>query len=348
VQGLLGRFVPCLPVSIEEFRERGIEIDWHRFCQPFITDEILLDLFGEDHFWVKEHFLVRGADQRLQFSALFDTQQKIVEYFDKSATDPKNQKIQEGLLQLIANVILFDEPDTAQKKFHFRISMDKTISFRYLDKYTQEQLISLYHDYFYHRQDSCWYQEAMQKLPILKAATNMLVCGEDLGMVPHCVPDVMKQNGILSLEIQRMPKDPSKTFFNPADAPYLSVVTPSTHDMSTIRGWWEENRERTKLFYNQELQQWGEAPYFCEAWINRSVVQQHLQSPAMWSVFQLQDLLGISEVIRRQDPREERINNPANPKHYWQYRMHIDLEELLNQTDFNETIREMIVAAGRA
>lgn len=176
----------------------------------------------------------------------------------------------------------------------------------------------------------------------------MLVCGEDLGMVPHCVPDVMKQNGILSLEIQRMPKDPQKMFFNPAEAPYLSVVTPSTHDMSTIRGWWEENRERTTVFYNRELKHWGEAPYFCEAWINRAIIQQHLQSPAMWSIFQMQDLLGISETIRRQDPREERINDPANPKHYWQYRMHIDLDTLIDHAEFNDTLREMIVAAGRA
>jgi 4-alpha-glucanotransferase len=49
-------------------------------------------------------------------------------------------------------------------------------------------------------------EEAMHKLPYLKRATNMLICGEDLGMVPHCVPDVMEQLGILSLEIQRMPK----------------------------------------------------------------------------------------------------------------------------------------------
>jgi 4-alpha-glucanotransferase len=158
----------------------------------------------------------------------------------------------------------------------------------------------------------------------------------------------MKQNGILSLEIQRMPKDPQKMFFNPAEAPYLSVVTPSTHDMSTIRGWWEENRERTTVFYNRELKHWGEAPYFCEAWINRAIIQQHLQSPAMWSIFQMQDLLGISETIRRQDPREERINDPANPKHYWQYRMHIDLDTLIDHAEFNDTLREMIVAAGRA
>ncbi|MFM7646034.1 MAG: 4-alpha-glucanotransferase [Sphingomonadales bacterium] len=348
VQGLLGRFVPCLPVSVDEFFQRNIAFDPHRYCQPYINEETLLDLFGEDQFWVREQFLLYDSHRGWMLSSLFDTQQKVVQYFSNLPADPMHEKVKNGLLQLIANVLLFEEPESEMTKFHFRISMEKTTSFRYLDKRTQEALLPLYHDYFYYRQDSCWYREAMQKLPKLKAATNMLVCGEDLGMVPHCVPDVMNQNGIFSLEIQRMPKDPAKAFFNPADAPYLSVVTPSTHDMSTIRGWWEENRERTQLFYRQEMQQWGEASYFCEAWINRSIVQQHLQSPAMWSVFQLQDLMGIHDAIRRQDPREERINDPANPRHYWQYRMHIYLEDLLLQTDFNDTLREMIVLSGRA
>lgn len=175
----------------------------------------------------------------------------------------------------------------------------------------------------------------------------MLVCGEDLGMVPHCVPEVMQQLGILSLEIQRMPKDPKKEFFHPNDAPYMSVITPSTHDMSTIRGWWEENREKTQQFYNHVMGQWGDAPQFCEAWINRAIIMQHLYSPAMWSIFQLQDILGMSETLRREKPQEERINNPANPKNYWQYRMHITLEDLIKEKEFNEELNGYVVNSGR-
>ena len=103
-----------------------------------------------------------------------------------------------------------------------------------------------YINYFFHRQDEFWRKEAMYKLPKLMRSTNMLVCGEDLGMVPTCVPEVMRQLGILSLEIQRMPKQSNEEFLFPKDAPYLSVITPSTHDMSTIRGWWEENPGKTQ------------------------------------------------------------------------------------------------------
>ena len=175
----------------------------------------------------------------------------------------------------------------------------------------------------------------------------MLVCGEDLGMVPDCVPDVMRQIGTLSLEIQRMPKDPTKEFFHPNDAPYLSVVSPSTHDMSTIRGWWEEDAALTRRFYNSQLGHDGDAPVYCEPWINKEIIMQHLYSPAMWSIFQLQDLLGINGALRREDPNEERINQPANPEHYWNYRMHIYLEELIKQQDFNAGLKADIIAAGR-
>ena len=125
----------------------------------------------------------------------------------------------------------------------------------------------------------------------------MLIFGEDLGMVPSTVPGVMRDLAILSLEIQRMPKDSRKQFFHPHDAPYLSVVTPSTHDMSTIRGWWEEDRSTVQDFYNWELGQYGKAPLTCETWIHETILFMHLYSPAMWSIFQLQDLMGINEEI---------------------------------------------------
>ncbi|HVV00451.1 MAG TPA: 4-alpha-glucanotransferase, partial [Verrucomicrobiae bacterium] len=193
-----------------------------------------------------------------------------------------------------------------------------------------------------------WMREAMQKLPALKRETNMLICGEDLGLVPACVPEVMKQLGLLSLEIQRMPKEPARDFSRPSEAPYLSVVTPSTHDMSTIRGWWEEDAGVTQRFYNNEFGESGAAPPHCEPWINERIIARHIASPAMWSIFQLQDLLGMDETLRRPNPGEERINVPANPKHYWRYRMHLNLEELAHANVFNSRLRKMLQENGRS
>jgi 4-alpha-glucanotransferase len=176
----------------------------------------------------------------------------------------------------------------------------------------------------------------------------MLICGEDLGMVPESVPGVMKQLGILGLNIQRMPADPKTEFGHPDAAPYLSVVSPGSHDMSTVRGWWEEDAEKTQRFFQQILGHWGEqAPFYCEPWVAREILLQHLFSPAMWAIFPIQDLLAIDGKLRRENPQDEQINVPANPQHFWKYRLHLPLEELLAAEEFNLTLHELVSQSGR-
>jgi 4-alpha-glucanotransferase len=277
----------------------------------------------------------------------FATQRQVQLYFASLENNERNARLQEGLFDLISNVLLFEDPDSKGDRFHFRFAVESTPSFQALDPRTRGQLWGLYIDYYFRRQDEFWRREAMDKLPALKRATNMLVCGEDLGLVPACVPDVMRDLGLLSLEIQRMPKVLNREFSRPSDAPYLSVVTPSTHDMSTIRGWWEEDHLLTQRFYNKELHLPGAAPDHCEAWIVEKFIRQHLASPAMWSIFQIQDLLGMDERLRRDNTHAERINVPANPKNYWRYRMHVPIETLLAAASFNEKLRQTITEYAR-
>jgi 4-alpha-glucanotransferase len=348
VDGIMGHFVPAIPVDITEFGERGIWFDYFRFCKPYITDAIIENTFGETSVRARTEFLIKNENGQYELEETVSTQHRVKEYFDSLVQSEENKKIENGLMDLLSNIILIEEPYSSGDKFHFRYGIEKLSSFQSLEPHIQQALRTLYLDYFFRRQDDFWRHEAMQKLPYLRQATDMLVCGEDLGMVPACVPEVMKQLGILSLEIQRMPKELTRQFSHPNDAPYLSVVTPSTHDMSTIRGWWEEDRSRTQYFYNTILGQHGEAPMSCEAWINRAIVLQHLYCPAMWSIFQLQDLLGMDENIRRENPADERINVPADPNHYWRYRMHMNLEDLIKQKTFNEELKGYVEHSGRA
>lgn len=348
VEGIMGRFIPALPVTVAEIGERGIWFDFDRYCKPYITDAVLQQVFGNNAETVKSTFLQPNERNSFDLKPEFDTQRKVDEHFALQEESDHNKTIRQGLFDLITNVLLFEEQGSDRQHFHFRILVESTISFQHLDEATKHKLKELYVDYFYRRQDEFWKHEAMKKLPALKEATNMLICGEDLGMVPHSVPEVMQQLGILSLEIQRMPKNPHTEFFHPKDAPYLSVITPSSHDMSTVRGWWEENREKTQRFYNTILGEYGTAPFFCEPWVNRAIVLQHLYSPAMWCVFQLQDILGMNENLRRENPLEERINNPANPYHYWNYRMHLNLEQLIKEKEFNKELNDYVVNSGRA
>ena len=347
VEGIMGHFEPAIPIHINEFSEKGIWFDYLRYTLPFINDQILNDNFGEQQDAVRSDFLKYDGFGSYQFKPEYATQRKLEQYFSRQENNEHNRWLKQSLYNLLSNVILFEVKGSEGTQFHFRFGVDATSSFKSLEAGTQYQLRELYINYFFRRQDVFWKQEALQKLPALKRVTNMLVCGEDLGMVPACVPDVMKQLGLLSLEIQRMPKDPASQFFHPNDAPYLSVVTPSTHDMSTIRGWWEEDRVQIQQFYNKELGLPGTAPHFCEADINKAIVLQHLYSPAMWSIFQLQDILGIDKTIRRDNPHEERINIPAIPQYYWRYRMHLLLEQLLDAENYNAALSTYIRDSGR-
>jgi 4-alpha-glucanotransferase len=205
----------------------------------------------------------------------------------------------------------------------------------------------LYNDYFYHRNNQFWYQEAMKKLPRLTQATRMLVCAEDLGMVPDCVPWVINELRILSLEIQSMPKESKYRFGRLSHNPYRSVCTISTHDMPTLQQWWDEDVERTQDYFTTILRRGGEAPHPLPGWLAKEIVSRHLTSPSMLCLLSLQDWLSVDEQLRLPDQNGERINIPANPRHYWRYRMHLSLEQLLAADGLNVEISTLIIQSGR-
>ncbi len=343
-EGIMGHLYPSVPIHVNEFSEKGVWFNYNRFCKPYITDGILKELFKEDASWVKSNCLTIEDGWVLRLKKEYMSQKAVDEMFKNNTI---SERVKWGLYDLISNVLFIEEEGSNGTRFYPRFGMQSLRTFRELDDNTKRKLDELYVDYFFRRQDAAWYKSGMDKLPALKKASDMLICGEDLGMMTQCVTDAMRDLSILSLEVQRAPKTNTKEFFHPADAPYLSVVTPSTHDMSTVRAWWEEDRGVTQRFYNNELGHWGEAPYYCEWWICRDILLQHLYSPAMWAVFQLQDLLGISESVRRVNPNDERINVPSNSKFSWRYRMHINMEDLLKENEFNTELRNFIKASGR-
>ncbi|MBR1415642.1 MAG: 4-alpha-glucanotransferase [Prevotella sp.] len=232
-------------------------------------------------------------------------------------------------------------------RFHPRIAVQFNEDFTRLNDEEKQAFNRLYNDYFYRRNNQFWYQEAMKKLPRLTQATRMLCCAEDLGMVPDCVPWVMNELRILSLEIQSMPKDPSVRFGHLSRNPYRSVCTISTHDMATLRQWWDEDEGRTQDYYNTMLYRGDAAPHPLPGWLAKDIVSRHLTSPSMLCLLSLQDWLSISEKYRLPDQNAERINIPANPRHYWRYRMHLTIEQLLQADDFNAELTELIVQSGR-
>jgi len=232
-------------------------------------------------------------------------------------------------------------------RWHPRIAVQFNEDYEKLNDDEKYNFNRLYNDYFYRRNNQFWYQEAMKKLPRLTQATRMLCCAEDLGMVPDCVPWVMNELRILSLEIQSMPKDDKVRFGHLSQYPYRSVCTISTHDMPTLRQWWDEDWDRTQDYYNSMLHRGGGAPHPLPGWLAKDIVSRHLTSPSMLCLLSLQDWLSIDEKLRLPDANAERINIPANPRHYWRYRMHLTIEQLMQSDEFNETIKTLIIQSGR-
>lgn len=345
VHGLLGQFAPALAMSREEIESYGLHFQEDRFTRPFITDWVLDRVFHERAGEVKEKYLDRLDDERYQMKPEVDTQRKVEALF-ADVTDEKELWLRDGLYALISNV-LFVRDHTNPGVFHPRISAQLDFIYESLYDNDKAAFNRLYNDYFYRRNNQFWYQEAMKKLPKLVQATRMLVCAEDLGMVPDCVPWVMDELKILSLELQSMPKDPSVKFGHLSRNPYRSVCTISSHDMPTLRMWWDENIQRTQEYYNTMLYRQGSAPHPLPGWLASDIISRHLTSPSMLCILSIQDWLATDEALRLPDADAERINIPATPKHYWRYRMHLNIEDLAADKRFVQNITEMISQSGR-
>lgn len=344
VHGLLGHFAPALPLSAEEITEAGVPFQLERMTKPYITDKVLEEVFGEmAHLALP--FLQKEEDGSYTMLPAFATQRQVEAAFAERV-DEMSARLRDGLYRLISNVLFVPDMNDAER-FHPRISVMTESTFLALSAKQQDAFRALYNDYYYHRHNDFWYQQAMQKLPALVQSTTMLTCAEDLGMVPACVPPVLQQLHVLSLEIQSMPKAVGIPFGHLEDNPQESVSTIFTHDMPTLRQWWEEDSVRSQHYYNQILQHDGFAPEVMPGWLCEEVVARHLFCPSMLTLISLQDWLSMDESLRLSDANAERINIPADPHHYWRYRMHLTLEQLSANTDFSEHIRQMVQRSGR-
>ena len=187
-----------------------------------------------------------------------------------------------------------------------------------LPQWQQERFGALYNDFFYHRHDEFWRRNAERKLPELLGATGMLACGEDLGMVPDCVPGVMDHERILSLRMRGME--------NEGPWKQLSVCATSSHDMETLR------------------MQCNHDP---EPWEVRNMLWEFLASPSMLAIFPLQDWVALDKRFRRADRNVERINYPADSDNHWKFRIHFNLQDLMQESELNVAVTGLLKDSSR-
>lgn len=345
VHGLLGQFAPSLAMTRDEIESYGLHFQEQLFTTPFIARWVVDRVFGIHAEEVIGKYLNHEHDDIFSLKPEYDTERKIEAAF-KGKETADDIWVRDGLYALAADV-LFVRDDNDSNKFHPRITAQLNFMYEALMDSDKEKFNRIYNDYYYRRNNNFWYNEAMKKLPVLVQATRMLVCAEDLGMVPDCVAWVMNELRILSLELQQMPKDPSVKFGELWKNPYRSVCTLSTHDMPTLRQWWDEDYDRTQEYYNSQLYRSGAAPHPLPGWLAREIITNQLTCPSMLCILSLQDWFAIDEKLRLEDANAERINIPANPRHYWRYRMHLNIEDLIANKEYNDNIKELILHTGR-
>ena len=79
-----------------------------------------------------------------------------------------------------------------------------------------------------------------------------------------------------------------------------------------------------------------------------SCIVRHIYNfSSIFSHFLAQDLLALAEEYAQRPAREETINDPTNPKHYWRFRLHARLEDLAQNAAWLGDIRQLVGESGR-
>ena len=341
----MGHFSPALPLTPGEIEYMGLPFRRDFLTRPFINDRTVDRIFGIHAAYVRENFLVRKAYGLYDLREEVATQRAVSRRFE-GLGDENSLWIRDGLYRLVSNVLFLEDPCQADM-YHPRIMASHEPVFEALSSEEKDAYMRIYNNYFFQRHNMFWGSTGYGRLSRLQRSTHMLLCAEDLGMMPECVTPVLDSLRILTLEIQRMPKQTGLDFAHLEANPVRSLCTIATHDMAPLRLWWQENPEQAQRYFATMLQRQGRAPEQLPAHMAEEIIARHLYCPSMLCVLQLQDWLAMDGELRSKSLRDERINTPSDPANRWQWRMHLTIAQLLAAKKFNEKLRTMITRSKR-
>lgn len=342
--GTMGHFSPSMPLTEGEIEYFGLPFRKDFLTRPFINDCTVERFFGIHAKYVKDTFLTKKPYGLYELKGDVDTQLKVDQFF-KGKNDENSLWIRDGLMRLVANVLFVEDPHQPEM-YHPRIMASDEPVFEALTADERDAYLRLYNNYFYQRHAMFWGNAGYRNLSEILSDTNMLICAEDLGLMPDCVEPVLNELRILTLEIQQMPKQKGIEFTHLDGNPVRSVATISTHDIAPLRLWWEENSDRAQRFYATMLQKQGRAPQHLPAHLAEEIIARHLYSPSMLCILALQDWLAMDSELWNKNPREERINVPSS-ENKWKYRMHLTIEQLMAAERYNKKVKTMVTRSKR-
>ena len=341
----MGHFSPSMPISEKEIRDYGMDFHKDLYTRPFINDDILYQFFGIHTDYVRETFLDAMPYHLYSLKPEYDTQLKIRRHFE-GRNDENSQWIRDGLMHLCANVLFLEDP-YREGMYYPRFGVFNEPVYSTLRAEEKDSFMRLYNNFYYERHNAFWENLAKRKIDMTFRGIRMLICGEDLGMLPACVTGVLDEKRILSLEVQSMPKRHGEEFAHLSANPYRSIAVPTTHDMAPLRLWWTEDAGRTQRFWQQMLQKEGRAPRQLPPHIAEEIISRHLYCPSMICLLSLQDWLSMDANLCRSDIYSLRINAPYDAYNQWKFRMEPTIDALISNNQFTDKVKTMIVRSFR-
>ena len=343
--GTMGHFSPALPLTAGEIEYYGLPFRRDLLTRPFINDRIIDRLFGIHAQYARDHFLEKKAYGLYDLKEEVATQRRVKQLFEGRG-DENSMWIRDSLYRLVSNVLFLEDPRNPEM-YHPRIQAWQEPVFDVLSSEEKDAFMRIYNNFFFQRHNMLWGKTGYDRLSSLQLSSHMLLCAEDLGMLPDCVEPVLDSLRILTTEIQQMPKQAGVEFSHLDGNPVRSVATISTHDMAPLRLWWQEQPDRAQRYYSTMLQKQGRAPEQLPAFLAEEIIARHVYSPSMLCILSLQDWLAMDGELRAKNVRHERINTPSDPFNRWQWRMHLTIDQLMDAGRFNEKLKTMIVRSKR-
>mmetsp|Transcript_57241 Transcript_57241/g.134771 ORF Transcript_57241/g.134771 Transcript_57241/m.134771 type:complete len:1162 (+) Transcript_57241:381-3866(+) len=343
VTGLGGRFNPSHAISKEELDAKGLW-DRQRLSRPYVRSHLLERRFGTGWEAVAKRFLELGQHGVYSFKPGLDTEAAVLDSMDRdpvAVEGMSRDKVLETLLMMLNDRCLLRDDRAPDDRFYPRVGLWQTDSYAQLGQDWQLKLKELHDSYLSWRQESLFEATARDRLKILQTSSNMLLVGEDLGMLsPACLPKVLADLAIPGLRIPRVTGGP------PSAYPYLSVAASSSHDMATLAAWWEGLDGAKRLAVWKDMEGQGVPPEKCTPEVARQVVLKLLASPSLLTLIPIQDLLSCWPEYASKAPAGDQINTPGI-QHYWRWRCSASLEEMAANQPFKDMIRGLVEGAGR-
>ena len=147
---------------------------------------------------------------------------------------------------------------------------------------------------------------------VLEEAHGKLAVGEDLGVIPNYVRQMLVDLKIPGYKVLRWEREDNGYYREPRHYPVVSLATTSTHDTETVRGWWEtmDIGERANIWEMISAQKTdGNVPWNYDT--QRAILRRVLDSASALVMFSWQDIIGTTD----------RVNTPGTVgEENWTYR----------------------------